>query len=200
MKRKLLIISAIFCIGSLSFSTKAQSLGDLLNQNVLSNVVSKVTGSSPKIDLPGTWQYVGSAVQFDSNNLLKEAGGAIAAQTVEKKLDTQFQKVGIRQGITKITFNPDGTFSLSAGKTKTGTYTYDASRGEVTLKFANLVSRAAKVSSKGSNEMALLFNADQLLKVMSTVGKMSSNSTLSTISSLAGSYQGMEVGLSLKRQ
>ena len=40
--------------------------------------------------------YKGSAVEFESENLLMKAGGAAAATMAENKLDEQLSKVGIK--------------------------------------------------------------------------------------------------------
>ena len=47
--------------------------------------------------------------------------------------------------------------------------------------------------------MELLFNSDKLLKLITFLSSKSSNTTLKTISSLADSYDGMMLGLELKK-
>ena len=48
--------------------------------------------------MTGTWTYSGSAVEFESDNLLMKAGGAAAATMAENKLNEQLSKVGIKEG------------------------------------------------------------------------------------------------------
>jgi len=45
----------------------------------------------------------------------------------------------------------------------------------------------------------LLFNADKLLKFLSTVSSISSNTTLKAINKLASEYDGMMLGFDLKK-
>ena len=45
--------------------------------------------------MTGTWNYKGSAVEFESENLLMKAGGAAAATMAENKLDEQLSKVDV---------------------------------------------------------------------------------------------------------
>ncbi len=89
------------------------------------------------IDMTGTWTYKGSAVEFESENLLMKAGGAAAATMAENKLDEQLSKVGIKDGQMSFTFNADSTFTSTVGKkTLKGTYSYNASAKQVPEVFA----------------------------------------------------------------
>ena len=47
--------------------------------------------------------------------------------------------------------------------------------------------------------MDLLFDADKLLQLLTYLSSKSSNSTLQTLGNLAGTYDGMLLGLGLKK-
>ena len=95
---------------------------DLFNKENVEKVVSAVTGKNT-VDMTGTWSYTGSAIEFESDNLLMKAGGAVAATTAEAKLDEQLSKVGIKPGQMSFTFAADSTFNVKLGaKTLKGTY------------------------------------------------------------------------------
>ncbi|WP_274950535.1 DUF4923 family protein [Bacteroides cutis] len=183
----------------LTTNSQAQSLKDLFNKENIEKVVSTVTGKT-SINMIGTWTYSGSAIEFESDNMLNKAGGAVAAGVAEKKLDEQLSKVGIKNGQMTYTFNADSTFSAKLGtRDLKGTYSYDASSQQVKMKFAKLLPLNAKVNCT-STSMDLLFNSDKLLKLITTLSGKSNNSTLKTISSLASSYDGMMLGFSLKKE
>nr|WP_302832001.1 DUF4923 family protein [uncultured Bacteroides sp.] len=183
----------------LTTNSHAQSLKDLFNKENIEKAVNTVTGKT-SIDMTGTWTYSGSAIEFESGNMLNKAGGAVAAGVAEKKLDEQLSKVGIKSGQMTYTFNADSTFSAKLGtRDLKGTYSYDASTKQVKMKFAKLLPLNAKVNCT-STSMDLLFNSDKLLKLITTLSGKSNNSTLKTISSLAGSYDGMMLGFSLKKE
>lgn len=183
----------------LTTNSQAQSLKDLFNKGNIEKVVSTVTGKT-SINMIGTWTYSGSAIEFESDNMLNKAGGAVAAGVAEKKLDEQLSKVGIKNGQMTYTFNADSTFSAKLGtRDLKGTYSYDASIQQVKMKFAKLLPLNAKVNCT-STSMDLLFNSDKLLKLITTLSGKSNNSTLKTISSLASSYDGMMLGFSLKKE
>ena len=178
----------------LTSNSHAQSIKDLFNKENIEKAVNAVTGKSTA-DMTGTWSYTGSAIEFESDNLLQKAGGAVAA---EKKLDEQLAKVGIKAGQMSFTFNADSTFSAKVGqKSMKGSYSYDASTQKVNLKFAKLIGMNAKVNAT-STTMDLLFESDKLLKLITFLSSKSSNSTLKSIGSLANSYDGMILGFSLQ--
>ncbi|MDO4164849.1 MAG: DUF4923 family protein [Bacteroides sp.] len=190
-----LLVAALLLV---SANTQAQSLKSLLSG--VEKAVSTVTGTSTSSSMTGTWSYTGSALEFESDNLLTKAGGSVAASTVESKLDEQLTKIGITEGKLSFTFNTDSTFTATANsKNISGTYSYSSSTEKVKLKFAKVVSVSADVNLSSSS-MDLLFDADKLLTVLTYLSSKSSNSTLQTISSLAESYDGMLVGFSLSKQ
>ena len=99
----------------LTSNSHAQSIKDLFNKENIEKAVNAVTGKSTA-DMTGTWSYTGSAIEFESDNLLQKAGGAVAATAAEKKLDEQLAKVGIKAGQMSFTFNADSTFSAKVGQ------------------------------------------------------------------------------------
>lgn len=180
----------------LTSNSHAQSIKDLFNKENIEKAVNAVTGKSTA-DMTGTWSYTGSAIEFESDNLLQKAGGAVAATAAEKKLDEQLAKVGIKAG--QMSFNADSTFSAKVGqKSMKGSYSYNASTQKVNLKFAKLIGMNAKVNAT-STTMDLLFESDKLLKLITFLSSKSSNSTLKSIGSLANSYDGMMLGFSLQK-
>lgn len=176
---------------------KAQSLKDLLGK--ATEVVQAVTGTG-SVNMEGTWVYSGSSIEFESDNLLSKAGGSVAANAAEKKLNEYLTKVGIKEGNTKFAFAQDSTFTVTwNGKVKKGTYSYDASTKKVTLAFGKLLTIHPKLTATNS-ELDLLFEADKLLKLITYLTSKSGNSTLQGISSLANNYDGMLMGLALKKE
>ena len=172
--------------------SQAQSLKDLLNKENIEKAVNAITGKSTA-SMEGTWTYAGSAIEFESDNLLQKAGGAVAANAAENKLNEQLARVGIKEGQMSFTFNADSTFTAK------GTYSYDASTQNASLKFMKLIPLNAKINCTSAN-MDLLFNSDKLLKLITLISSKSNNSTLKTIGSLANSYDGMMLGFALKKE
>ena len=200
MKKMILRQVLLVVVCMLHSSSQAQSLKDLFSRENIEKVVNTVTGKSTSIDMTGTWTYKGTALEFESDNLLQKAGGSVAAGTIESKLNEQLAKIGIKEGQMSFTFNTDSTFTTQINKRKlSGTYSYDVSTKKVNLKFSKLISFNATMNCT-STTMDILFDADKLLKIVTYLASKSSNSTLNTISSLASSYDGMLLGFSLEKQ
>ena len=95
------------------------------------------------------------------------------------------------------------TSALKRGSLK-GTYSVSPEDKTVTLRYTvgnkklTVSTLTAHVVLSG-NELTLLFNADKLLKFLSTVSSISSNTTLKAINKLASEYDGMMLGFDLKK-
>lgn len=197
--KKLVFFSLLAATLLVAAEGRAQSLSDLLNKENIEKVVNTVTGKNTA-SLTGTWSFTGSAVEFESDNLLNKAGGTVAANMVEGKLDEYLGKVGITAGKMSFTFNDDNSFSATVGSKKLpGTYTYDSEAGTVNLKFAKLVGINAKVNCT-SSELNLLFKSDKLLDLITYLSSKSNNSALQAIGKLGETYDGLMLGLTLKKQ
>lgn len=199
MKKNITSLAFMATFLLIATNSQAQSWSDLFNKENISKVVNAVTGNTAKVDMTGTWTYKGSAVEFESENLLMKAGGAAAATLAEGKLNEQLSKIGINDGQMSFTFNADSTFVSTVGKkTLKGTYSYNASTKQVDLKYLRLLNLHAKVNCT-SGSMDLLFNSDKLLKLMAFIGSKSNSTTLKTVSSLADQYDGMMLGFQLAK-
>ena len=63
---------------TLPTGSHAQSLKDLLNKENIEKVVNAVTDNN-HVNMTGTWNYTGTALEFESDNLLQKAGGSLAS-------------------------------------------------------------------------------------------------------------------------
>lgn len=199
-----LIASAIFAAGQ---TASAQSLKDILKKAsenpTVSDIVEKVTGIDiSKGDIKGTWNYTGSAVKLESEDLVKSAAAGVAATQVEKKLDEYLAKAGLKGGAFSFTFNEDNTFTTTVkGKSFNGTYTFSDEEDSINLKYGkNLGSTGITATAQlNGGTLELLFKADKLLDLIGKLTAASSNATLKTVSTLANQYDGMKVGLELQK-
>lgn len=199
MKKSVLSVVFVAALLLVSADSKAQSWKDLFNKENVEKAVSTITGKNT-VDMTGTWSYTGAAIEFETDNLLMKAGGAVAATTAEAKLNEQLNKLGITAGKMIFTFDADSTFNVKLGaKNLKGTYAYDAAEKHVAMKFVRLINMNAQVNCTSGN-MDLLFEADKLLKLITFLSSKSSSSTLKTISSLASSYDGMKLGFALEKK
>ena len=202
---KTLIIGAAICFAGQTAS--AQTLSDILGKvkdnSTISDIVEKVTGIDiSKGDIKGTWNYTGSAVKLESEDLVKSAAAGVAATQVEKKLDDYLAKIGLKGGTFSFTFNEDNTFTTTVkGKSFNGTYTFSEENDSINLKYGkNLGSTGITATAQlNGSTLELLFKADKLLDLIGKLTSATSNSTLNTIGTLAGQYDGMKIGLELQK-
>lgn len=190
-------IALFSCFFLSTANISAQSLKDLFSKENVTNIIKEVAGHKT-FNIEGTWNYKGTACEFESDNLLKKAGGAVASSALENKLDEYCSKAGIKPGSFNYTFNADSTFTNTYGK-KTFRGKYSISNDTVTLKYFGLVAFHAKANSSNDN-LVLLFDADKLLKLMSTLGNMSKSTAMQTLSNLADQYDGARLGFDLSKQ
>lgn len=186
-------------------STEATSTGG--NEgglaSLLGNVLGAVLGSSNTLnqeDLIGTWKYQGSDCVFESENLLMKAGGEVAANKVENKLDETLAKVGISVGKCTFTFNKDNTYVATiGGRSLSGQYSLDAANKKITMTYLAGIATMTPNIVKSGNSISLLYEADKLLSIAQKLSAMSGNATMQTLAQLASSYDGMMIGLELKK-
>jgi len=170
-------------------------LGDALGQTgggLLGTVLSSILGNTTsQQSLVGTWTYSGPKVVFESENILSQLGGQVVSNNLEQKLGAQLTKIGFTAGQSVLVLNSDNSCTLSLGnKTLPGTYAYDASNHKLTLTGVLGVGQMTCTVSVQGNQLLMLFDADKLLAIATS---LSSKST-STLSSLLNSYSGLKLG------
>ena len=177
-------------MSSVLTSSGSSVLGTLLG-TLLGNTTNQNT-------LVGTWTYSGPKVTFKSENILAQLGSSVASNKIESTLGTQLQKLGFQAGKTSLTFDGEGNCQMvRSGKTYAGTYTYDTSTSVMTIQGAFGVASIRPYVSVMGNEMYMLFEADQLLTVVSALA--SATSATSTLGSLLSNYSGLQLGWTMTR-
>lgn len=189
-------------------SLPAQSFGDLLKKasdglnlgSTAKDYVSALLGKDKVTaeDLVGTWTYSEPVLVLESDQVLGKIGGAVMAQTAEKKLSSVMEKIGVKPGVVKMTFNSDGTYTCELnGHTIRGTY--EVQNATLTLKKLNFTALSANVKKTG-NSLQLAVQADKLLTLVSSLTSIvPEDGMLSTVTSLFKSYDGMQVGVKFEK-
>lgn len=202
MKKKVFLLGLILVVCT---SVSAQNWKSILG-GVVNKVEETVTNVSEGVSMVGTWKYSAPDCKFESDDLLSKAGGELAAKKVEEQMSNFLSKIGFNEN-TVYVFNADSTYtSTVAGRSVSGTYSYNKETKEVTLKTKIGLKLTAQVSTSilNGNSMSLLFKADKLMSLVQTVtgavaGK-SSNATLSTINTVLSQYDGLLLGFEMKKQ
>lgn len=209
MKYAYLTVLTLVCCTAFTVSSSAQSksLRDLFGKDAVKSALDAVTQEKEitPAALAGTWKYAGPACEFQSDDMLKKAGGALVSAQIEQKLDNLYSKVGITPGQFTFTFAADSTFSCKLGAhTVGGTYTLDNDKQQIGLNYKAVGgtiptgSMNARIVKSG-NTLRLLFNADKLMEGISLVAKATKNTTLSSLAKVTDAYDGMQIGYELVR-
>ncbi len=215
MKKSMCKALIAVCVCMLSCGVaKAQfslgSLGNILNSSTVDKVVDVVSGvagieNSPNIaDLEGTWTYASPACKFESNDLLKSAGGEVIASTLETKLATYYTKAGITPSRVSITF-VDSTFTLKYGKMSLGgSLAKDEESGKFVVTFSALkgaipVIVVDAVINKINNNLEMLFDVERFVQILTTAASKTQNQTLNSVVNLLNGYEGVLMGFKMTR-
>lgn len=203
MKNLKLLLTAFAMIMLSGVQVQAQGLKDLFNKENLEDMATSVLGDKLgdiiEYDLTGTWKYVAPAVEFETEDLLKQAGGSVAAKLIEEKMSTHLQKFGITPEKMSYTFNADSTFMYTSGRIPLrGEYSFDQKTKQLEMRFIRIFDIPAEVKIVG-DRMDLLFKADKMLLFLSKIATKSKSTALQSISKLADSYDGMRMGFTLQR-
>lgn len=175
--------------------SSSSSTGSIIN-GILNNVIG--SGTFKKEDLCNTWKYSKPGCAFTSENLLAKAGGEIAANKVEEKLEDYYKKFGFSSSNTYFTFNTDGTFSAKIdGKAWKGNYTFDEKTHAIQMK--GLLLSASGYATKTTNGISLLFDQKKLLNLIKALSAFKSSSTLSAVGNIANNYDGMRIGFEMTK-
>lgn len=191
-----------------------QLLGSGATSDAVSSIIENVVGNAvSKLDLSieGTWTYSAPEVQFKSDNLLAQAGGAAATTKVENTLVKLYDKIGINKSLS-YTFKEDNTFTQtikigSSVKTLSGTYTLDKENNIITLQYAAFgkigLGKLNAIYANTGTSLALLFDASQMLaftkKVLSAVSSVSGVASIATVTALVQNYDGMLLGYKMTK-
>lgn len=196
MKRLLILAAALV----MSVGVQAQSLKDILGGLV--GAIKENTTTEQTI--VGEWSYSKPALALRSDNVLAQAGSSLMVGTIEKKMATYYEKVGLKAGSAAILLTEDKQFTLTMGKrTLRGTYEFDSATNALTLNFTTKTSvKIGKITGEAQlsgGDLKLLFAADKMLKIIKGLSAVSNNSSIAAISKVAEQYDGMSLGMTFAK-
>lgn len=196
------ISAAVLGNGASAGSTAGGILTSVLTgegTNVLGTVLGSLLGNKTSANsIVGTWTYAQPKVVFESENILAKLGSSVASSKLESTLTAQLKKMGFNSGKSTLVLNSDKTcqFNLS-GKTLNGTYSYNSSSSLLTIQGALGMTSVTCTCNVVNGQMYMLFDADKLLGIASSVANASS--TTSSLSSLLSNYSGLKLGWAMNK-
>lgn len=203
-------LSACIIASSTFVSASAFDIKDLLNQagqalengsvtDIIEGVLS--TSNLEVKDLAGVWTSTGSAVAFQSEDLLSQAGGVAMASTLESKINPYFTKYGIVGSV--ITIQTDGSFSMSLKKTTLKGKIVKGENNKFILSFEafgkNNLGNANLYIQKTSTSMDLMFDASKLKTILSSIASLSKKGLGNSLNTFLNSYNGICIGFKMSK-
>lgn len=219
MKQLILAFMALIfmCVPA---ATAQSSLGDILGAlggnrdnngssatDAITGLISGLTGGKKlsQADVAGVWKYREPAVTFESDNLLKKAGGAAMAAVIVNKIKPYYDRVNLSQ--LQVTLNPDSTFQFVLGRLKLGgTFVHSTAQPDgnfFTFKFQALgkigIGQIDAELQKTGNKLSMTFDADKLIALLNTVAKLTGRKSIQAAATLLNSYEGLNCGFALDK-
>lgn len=203
-------LSACIIASGTFVSASAFDIKDLLNQagqalengsvtDIIEGVLS--TSNLEVKDLAGVWTSTGSAVAFQSEDLLSQAGGVAMASTLESKINPYFTKYGIVGSV--ITIQTDGSFSMSLKKTTLKGKIVKGENNKFILSFEafgkNNLGNVNLYIQKTSTSMDLMFDASKLKTILASIASLSKKGLGNSLNSLLNSYNGICIGFKMSK-
>lgn len=201
MIKKIFLVTSLLLLSAAVFSQNKIE-PDTVSTPALNKVWNKFTSMFiPSKDLTGTWDYQGAACMFETENLLKKAGGAIVATQVAKQFNDYFSKVGIKEGKSSFVFNADSTYSAKLGVARlSGKYTVDSETKQITMSYLRGIGKMRATPVKSGNRLKLMFDADGFLQMMKTMSMFTKDNSIEILAAMADIYDGMLLGFDLERE
>ena len=200
MKRLFILALVAMVMGAAE--VQAQNWLDAL-KNAATTAVDKVTGGKlTAATIYGTWRYAEPGIKLSSSdNALSDIAASAATTSIQQKMATYYEKVGIKPGACSFVFKEDGTFTSTFGqRTSGGTFTFNAESNQLVLKYETGLLKVGAINAfayMSGGDLQILFPMDNLLKVLTSLG--SASGTLSTITSLLKSYDSIKIGFEFSK-
>ena len=187
-------LMASSCVTGMGTTANTSTSSGLLG--LLGNVL--LGGGMSQSGLLGGWFYNAPGAAFTSEQTLNKAGGATAASNLVTSLAPSYKKMGISRKNTSFRFAANNQFSAQVnGIPFNGTYAYNEQTGAIALKSGNqTISGNVTKTAKG---IGLMFDANQMVTMLQSVGKVNNAEAVQAVSQLARSTDGARVGFELTK-
>ncbi len=196
MKKTLLLLTCLILSVS---NIQAQSWKNLFSKKNVSKVAS-AAGIDIPFEIEGEWVFQGTAVELETDNMLKKAAAEMAAIAIEEKINQQQEKYGIKPGMVKFTFNKDGVVNVSAlNHSIPARYELSKDKKTMHVTVANMINMDATIKHTLDNSLSILFNADKIVELIKYFSTQVDYASLQAITQILDNYDGLKVGVELQK-
>lgn len=208
MKKNVITMALMSLMMLTAVNAQAQDLSGILNgvlgggsDDLVSNLTSvfKSDKQANSNNIIGTWSYSEPAIVFTSSNVLTKVAAKVAAGKVEKKLQSYLDQYGLKNGAVTLTFKEDGTLTGTRnGKSLKGKWAVKDSKLQLTV--AGIKTPLQLTTQIDGKNLQFVTDATKLLNLFKTLGAKSTNKNIQTVTSLMKSVNGMQAGVTLRKQ
>ncbi len=171
------------------------TIGDFINNTIANN-------NFTIDDLIGSWTYKGPAVSFQSENVLQGIGGAAAATALEEQLEPHYRRLGFNR--TSLEVDADHKFTLKLGLVQLKGSIEKDSDDKLVFNFNAFgrvpLGKLSANATKSGSTLNLTFDASRLINILTKVSGALNNTTLTTLTTLLNSYDGVYIGFKLQKK
>ncbi len=198
------LVIAMLIIASPFSQIKAQGFFDFIKdegiKDKVQNIVGDVASDYVDFSIIGRWSYKGATVDLKSDNTLSDLGSTLMGGTIDKKVNEQLEKLGIKPGHLFIAFEKDSTFTAEIGKRKlSGEFSYDSKANKLTMTFWKKLPIKTDVKVE-TQSVSFLYNADAMLRFVQGLGGKVNISALDSILAILNKYENLNVGLEFEAE
>lgn len=169
------------------------ALGDFINNTIANNNFTIE-------DLEGSWEYEKPAVSFESSNVLQNIGGVAAGTALENQLEPYYRRLGFNRTTLEVDSLHNFTIRLGLVQLR-GTVEKDDS-DHLVFNFNAFkripLGKVTANATKSGDTLNLTFDATKLINILNKVSGALNNTTLTTVTNLLNSYDGVYMGYKLK--
>mgnify|MGYP001945048939 FL=1 len=178
----------------------AQSWSNMFSKKNISKIASGMGVELP-FDINGTWSYVGTAVELQTDDFLKKAAAQVAAIAVEEKINQQQAKYGIKPGMIQASFGANNVVTFEAMTYKIpAKYELSKDKKQMIISVGDIIKVDADIRHTLDNQLSLLVNADKVLELIKYLNAQIDHNTLKTISQVIDNYDGLKIGIQLEKK
>ncbi|MBO4977183.1 MAG: DUF4923 family protein [Muribaculaceae bacterium] len=190
---KSIIVALCLLTASAASAIDLGGLGNFINNTIANNNFSID-------DLTGTWQYTSPAVSFRSENALQNIGGAAAATAVESQLDPYYKRLGFNRSSLEV--DADHNFTLKLGLITLKGVVEKNSDDMLEFNFNAFgrvpLGKLTANATKSGDTLNLTFDATKFVNILSRIAGSLNNASLTALTTLLNSYDGIYIGFKMR--
>lgn len=198
-----IVLFFLFLLHPVALKAQFGDFFDAVRETAMQGLHPRQLGSKRlnKEQIVGTWAYVSPVLVFETNNIASKLGAVMAANELEEKMATGLSKAGITPSKLSVSFYNDGRYKAVIHDTELeGTYKL---QGATLILDAQLGTGTVEANAlRDGHELQLAVKPNRFLNLVQSMSTCTSSAgaSLQSLSELLKAYNGIRIGVCLRRQ